>query len=158
MKKTTIDIKAESFPWHIKLMGALLLIGALALITSYWWVSILLTLAGLTALTGHSGTEINLANKTFREYNSFLLVRTGSKEKYDQIESVFINEKEVSTHTSHPSRLYFFRVTVYNAYLKFMDGRKIFLTSRSDKAKLLKLLHPVVTALSVELADNTAMR
>lgn len=155
MKGNLIDIKSESFSWQVKLIGIVLLVAALAMINSYWWLSIIFAVAGLTLLTRYSGTEIDAVSKTFREYDSYFFVRTGTTEKYDRIERIFINDEMVTTHTSHPSRLYFFRYAVYNAYLKFADGRKIFLTSRKDKVKLIKLLDPVVTALSVDLIDNT---
>jgi predicted Zn-dependent protease len=86
MRQNIIDIKAESFPWYVKLIGALFLFVALMVMLDYWWLSIILVAAGLTLLTGYSGTEVDLVNKTFREYNSYLFIRTGATEKYDRIE------------------------------------------------------------------------
>jgi hypothetical protein len=155
VKQSIVDIKAESFPWFVKLIGGLFLFTALIVILDYWWVSIVLVTVGLTLLTGYSGTDVDPVNNTFREYNSYLFMRTGATEKYDRIERILINDEKVATHTAHPSRLYFFNSIVYNAYIKFVDGRKLFLTSRKDKAKLIKLLSQVVTVLSVDLTDNT---
>lgn len=152
-----IDIKAESFPWQAKLIGVLLLIGALAVIMNYWWLSVIFAVVGLTLLSGHSGTEIDAASKTFREYNSYLSIRTGVTEKYNKIEKVYINETKVSQkiYTAHTLDSSTFRSVLYNAYLKFDDGKKIFLTSRKDKARLINLLSPVVASLGVDLSDNT---
>jgi hypothetical protein len=160
MREKIINIKAESFPWQAKFVGVLLLIGALNLITNYWWLSIILAVVGLTLLTGHSGTQIDFANKTFREYNSYLFIRRGVSKKYNQVESVFINKAKVSQqmYTAHTSSSSTFHSVVFNAYLEFDDGIKLFLTSRKDKAKLINFLNPLVSALSVDLLDNTLSR
>lgn len=160
MKESIIDIKAESLPWHVKFIGALFLIGAITVIVNYWWLSIILALIGLTLLTGYSGTEINYTNKTFREYHSYLFIRRGVTEKYHGIERVFINKANVSQkmYTAHTGSSSTFENILFNAYLKFDDGRKIFLTSRKDKVRLIKLLNPVIAVLGVDLTDNTVSR
>lgn len=157
MRENKINIRAESLPWQVKLIGVLVLIGAPTLIPNYWWLSITLAVAGLALLTGHSGTEIDFANKTFREYNSFLFIRRGVTKNYNEVEKIFINKAKVSQkiYTAHTSSSSTFQSILFNAYLKFDDGRKLFLTSRKNKAKLIKLLNPVVTALAVDLTDNT---
>lgn len=160
MKESIIDIKAESLPLQAKLIGALFLIGALTVITNYWWLSIILALIGLTILTAYSGTEINFISKTFREYNSYLFIRRGVTEKYHGIERVFINKAKVSQkmYTAHTGSSSTFQSIIFNAYLKFDDGRKIFLTSRKDKVRLIKLLNPVIAVLGVDLTDNTVSK
>jgi hypothetical protein len=157
MGQEKIDIKAESVPWQVKLIGVLLLVGALTLVMNYWWLSLIFSVAGLTLLSGYSGTEIDSVSKTFREYNSYLLIRRGVTEKYHKIEKVYINQTKVSQtmYTAHTSNSSSFQSVLYNAYLKFDDGRTLFLTSRKNKAKLIKFLNPVVASLGVELSDNT---
>lgn len=152
-----IDIKAESFPWQAKLLGIMFLIGALSLSTNYWWLSIIFAGLGLTLLSGHSGTEIDPVRKTFREYNSYLFMRRGVTEKYNQVEKIFINESKVSQkiYTAHTLDSSTFRSVLYNAYLKFDDGKKIFLTSRKNKERLINLLNPIVGSLGVDLSDTT---
>lgn len=159
MRGKAIDIKAESLPWQVKLLGVIFLFGALIALTdyNYWWHSISFVVIGLVLLSWHSGIEIDPVSRTFRGYNSCLFIRGGTTEKYNEVVKVFISPSRVSqtmytARTSHSST---FRYVVFNAYLKFDDGRKIFLTSRKNKVKLIKLLNPVVTALSVDLTDNT---
>lgn len=156
--KSKIDIKAESFPWQAKLLGALFLFAGFTLFLTYWWLAIILALVGLVLLTGYSGTEIEPDSKTFREYTSYLTFRTGSMEKYQGIEKFFINDAKVSQtmHTAHTTNSATFHSRIYNAYAKFDNGNKIFLTSRKDKTKLLRLLRPIAADLKVELVDNTA--
>jgi hypothetical protein len=157
MTESNIDIKAESLPWQVKLIGALLIVAALSVLVNYWWLSIILVLVGLMLLTMHSGTQINVSDGTFREYNSYLFFRTGVTEKYNRIEKVFINSAKVSQKMYTPRTLSSstFENIVFNAYLKFDDGRKIFLTSRENKDELIKILDPITTLLKVEITDNT---
>ena len=151
-----INIKAESFPRHIKLIGALLLFVALGVMTSHWWLCILLAVLGVFLLSGYSGTEIDLSGKTFREYNSYLFIRTGETKRFDRIERIFINKGKVTEkmYTAHTNNSATFQHIVYNAYLK-LDDEKIFLTRRKDKEKLINLLNPVVANLGTTLIDNT---
>ncbi len=157
MNEKVIDIKAESFPWQAKLIGALLLIISLSTLASYWWLSIILVIAAVFLFTGHSGTEIDDMNKTFREYNSYLFVKIGDTKKYNGIERIFINgSKESQTiYTAHTTSSSTFTNIVYDAYLKFDNGEKIFLTGRKDKQKLIQVVNPVAKSLNVELVDNT---
>jgi hypothetical protein len=155
--KNKIDIKAESFPWQAKLLGALSLFVAFSIAFNYWWMAVILAVVGLILLTGYSGTEIDTNDKTVREYTSYLFFRTGATEKYNEIEKVFINQANVSQkmYTAHTLNSSTFRFTLYNAYAKFGNGNKIFLTSRKDKTKLIEFLNPMVIALGVDLVDNT---
>jgi hypothetical protein len=157
MRKDIIDIKAESLPWYVKLLGGMFLFAAFFLATDYWWLAIGLAVVGLALLTWYNGTEIDTEKGRFREYNSCLFIRRGTAEKYNNVEKVFINKANISQtmYTAHTSSSSTFENIVFNAYLKFDDGRKIFLTSRKDKIKLIELLDPLVTLLAVDLIDNT---
>ncbi|MDZ4716449.1 MAG: hypothetical protein SH819_13380 [Cytophagales bacterium] len=158
MKETKIDMKAESLPWQAKFLGVLFVLAAVAVMISYWWLSILLIVAGVTLLTGYSGTEIDVVSKTFREYHSYLFIRSGATEKYNTIDRIFINYSKVTEkmYTAHTLNSSTFRSILYNAYLKFDDGKKIFLTSRKNKAKLIRILEPVAVVLETQLVDTTA--
>lgn len=157
MSKKIIDIKAESFPWQAKLIGALLILLAIGTMANYWWLSIILFVGAIFLFTGHSGTEIDNINKTYREYNSYLFVKIGDSKKYNGVERIFINSaKETQTmYTAHTTSGSTFTNIVYDAYLKFDNGEKIFLTGRKDKQKLIEVLNPVVKNLNIELVDHT---
>jgi hypothetical protein len=152
-----IDIKAESFPWQAKLLGILCMFVAFFLAISHWWLAAIIAVLGLILVTGYSGTEINPESKTFREYTSYLFLRKGATEKYNGIEKIFINEANVSQkmYSAHTLNSSTFRSVVYNVYLKFDDGKKIFLTNSKNKSRLLNNLHPVASALGIDLVDNT---
>lgn len=153
-----IDIKAESFPWQMKLLGALFIVGGIASLVTIWWLSFILILAGLLFITAHSGTEIDPDAKTYREYTSYLFFRNGQTKIFQGVEKIFINASKESrifytAHTLHSST---FQDTAYDAYMKFWDGEKIYLTSRKAKDKLIDILIPVGERLRAPLIDQTA--
>lgn len=160
MQNLKIDVKAESFPWQGKLLGILFIACAAAAAASYWWLSILLLFIGLLLLTGHSGTEFRPSDKTYREYNSYLFVRSGKIHRYGKVEKIFINASQESQrmYTAHTSESRTFTRRQYNAYLKFDNGTKIFLTSRKNKAALLKELDRVARSLDTGVIDQTSER
>ncbi|MCC5930553.1 MAG: hypothetical protein JJU28_15000 [Cyclobacteriaceae bacterium] len=157
MDKAIADFKTDTAPWQVKLVGVFLLIVALAVFTSYWWISIILLLTGVLLLTWHSGVEIDLINRTFREYNSYFLYKTGIAEKFDAIEKVYINQSTVSQtmYTAHTSSSSTFRNIVFNAWLKFNDTHKIFLGNHRNKEKLIKSLNSLLMRELIELDDYT---
>ena len=152
-----IDIKAESNPWQLKLLGAVFLFVAIAVMMNQWWLSIILIVAGIILLFGYSGTEIDPLAKTLREYNSYFFMRRGVSEPYNQIERIYVNRSRGSEkmYTAHTLSSSTFRFEIYKAYMKLDDGTKIFLTSRKEKGKLMKLLNASFASQGVEIIDNT---
>jgi len=158
MENKIIDIKAESLPWQAKLMGIVFIVLALAVMVSHWWLSPLLAVVGVVLLLAYSGTTIDPVNKTFREYNSYLFFRTGSTEQYHAVEKLFINQAKVSQtmYTASTASSATFQHVQFNAYIKFDDGRKIFLAARKNKSELVTLLNKANALLAVEVVDYTS--
>lgn len=155
MSNSKVDIKAESFPWQAKLLGILFIIGSMAAATNIWWLSLILFLSALFLLTGHSGTTIDPVARTYREYNSYYFVKSGKTIPYEQVEKIFINASRESQ-TMHPYHMMNSSTVsymVYNAYLKFNNGKKIFLTGKKDKKALISQLKTVSELLKTELVD-----
>lgn len=157
MQENTINVKAESFPWQARAVGIVFFIGGIAMLPTLWLLGAILLLCALVLLTGHSGTIFNRSGRTFLEYDSYLFIRNGKPERYNAVEKIYINAgKEGQTmytaHTTHGST---FVHTVYNAYLKFDDGRKMYLTSGRNKSALIKRLEPVAAFLETWIQDNT---
>lgn len=153
-----INIKfGPLFPWHFRLLAIVALILSLGLIPENIWAGIFTSLLGLLALVAHEGTEINLANKTYREYRSFLFLKTGKLMSCPEIEKIFINKSEesqtiYSAHTMHSST---FEGIVYNAYLKFSNGKKIHLLKTKNKHKLINKLKSLSEIAHIEITDNS---
>jgi hypothetical protein len=157
MNKAIVKFNTDSAPWYVKLLGFFLLIGALAVLYSYWWISAILLLIGILLLSWHSGVEIDFSNTTFREYNSYFFYKTGIADKYETVEKVYINQSVVSQtmYTAHTSSSSTFRNVVFNAWIKFNDGRKVFLGSHRNKEKLVKRLNALLLNERIALEDYT---
>ena len=153
-----IDIRfGLLLPWTFRLLAACAIILGLSAWQTNPWVTIIIGVAGFFALVTAEGTEINPANKTYREYTSFFVFKTGRFESYDHIERIFINRSKESqqmytARTLHSST---FEDTIYNAYLKFSNGEKIHLQKTKNKEKLMAVLKPLSDAVRVEVTDNS---
>lgn len=114
-----------------------------------------LLLGGLI-VTGYTGVEFDRSRQTFREFNSFLFMRSGKWKTYDNLEKIFINAVKTSqyiyTQVTTGSTI---RTREFDAYLKTNSGIKVFLTSRKDKEVLKKDLEPLAEFLRVPVVDNT---
>ncbi|HEY4653437.1 MAG TPA: hypothetical protein VIH22_02925 [Cyclobacteriaceae bacterium] len=160
MNSSIIDVKAESFPWQAQLLGALFIIGAIATVITIWWLAAILLLCGLLLVTGHSGTVFNRRERTYVEYNSYLFIRSGEVERYDRVEKIFVNAAQESQkmYTAHTLDSSTFHHTVYNAYLKFDNGKKIFLTSSRKKTALMNRLKRIAEFLETAVEDYSGAR
>ena len=155
MDSTTINVKAESFPWQVKFLGMIFFIAGAAVLVSYWWLSLILWFISLFLLTGHSGTTIDREAMTYREYNSYFFIKNGETKRYNDVEKIFINSSNESQkiYTAHTLDSSTFTNTVYNAWLKFDNGVKIFLTTQKSKEALSKKLYPISKFLNTEIED-----
>src|SRR5690606_15570637 len=150
-----IDIKDESFPWQAKLVAALFLVGGIAMFITVRWLAVILVLVGLLLLTGHSGTVFDREKKIYLEYNSYLFFRRGEKIPYNRVEKIFINSERFSqkVFTPHTLDSATFYSIAYNAYLKFDNGRKIYLTTCKKKSALIGRIKPVAEFLQTSVHD-----
>jgi hypothetical protein len=145
------------FPWHFRVIGLLALIGALGIFQSYpIWSLILFLISGLI-LSAAEGTELNIANNSFREYTSYLFIKTGKFNRIPPVEKLFITkgtETQVmrTAHTNHSST---FENVVYNGYLKFASGEKIHLLRDKKKDSLIQKLAPLSEGLKVDTIDHS---
>ncbi|MBX2968823.1 MAG: hypothetical protein KF803_05605 [Cyclobacteriaceae bacterium] len=144
-------------PWTFRLLAACAMILGLSAWQTNPWVTITIGVAGFFALVAHEGTEIDPATKTYREYTSFFLFKTGKFESYDHIKKIFINRSIESQqlYTARTSHSATFEYDFYNAYLKFSNGEKIHLQKTKNKEKLMATLKPLSEAVRVEVTDNS---
>ena len=158
MQGEKIDVKfGLLFPWHFLFLAALVLIVGFSLLADRTVLGLILITGSVFVLSGYSGTEINLSEKAYREYNAFLFIKTGEWKRYDSIEKIFVNsaitrQRMYSAHTSISSE---FTREELNAFLKFSDGSKVLLLTRRNKKKLLHALGKVAATLRVPVVDNT---
>ena len=156
MQNNTIDIKAgKLFPFHFLILGCILLFAGAIVAVNYPIATAILVPLGLLIVTAYQGTEIDTGAKTFREYNSFLFIKSGKKIKYKTLEGVFIHRAKISQKMFTPRTMNSstFTHVEYNAYLK-TDREKIFLTSGRNKMKLLERVRSIAAALNTSVADH----
>lgn len=151
-----INIKAESFPWQVKLIGIIMVLIALGSVFAYWWM-IVIGILGMMALTGYSGTLIDPTGKTYKEYTSYLFIKTGATVSFNFIEKVYVNDTLVSQKLYGGRTLNSMtrRSVEYNVYMKTDSGDKIFLTGGEDKAAMMQLAQSLAVSLEAPFGDNT---
>ena len=155
--KSVLDIRSGSlFPWQFQFIAVGLILGAVGVLQSNIWLSLVLLIAGILILTAYDGVEFDTSEKKFRQYNSFLFIKTGKIERYDEIEKLFINKSRDSQRvfTAYTNHAAVFRNEKFNAYLKFSNGEKIHLFSKKDKDAVLVKLGSVSQALGIGITDH----
>ena len=157
--KTKIDIRFGSlFPWPFQLIAALVLLVALFLLVEKTIVSVGLILICGLVLSAYEGTEIDKGDKNYRDYKSFLFLKSGSKVPFTGMEKIFVSTSKTSQrlHTAHTNKHSIYENIEYNGFLKFSDGTKIQLLRKRKKEDLINALRNIATFLDVPLEDNTA--
>jgi hypothetical protein len=156
-----IDIKFKAlFPWQFLFLAGVIFIAALAFISQEVVISLLLIAGSIFVLTSFNGTEIDTANRYYREYTAFFyFLRTGKKIKYTRIEKLYINRAKVTQrmYSARTTQSSTFSNTEYNAYVKFDNEEKIQLLNKRNKETLVRELQKVSTFLKVPITDNTVV-
>jgi len=158
--KSKIDIRYGSLlPWPFQLVAAIVLLVALSLIVEKTIVSICFIFACGVVLSGTEGTEIDKGERTYRDYKSFFLLKSGSKVKFNGIEKIFVSTSKTTQqlHTVHTNKHSIYHNIEYNGFLKFSDGTKIQLLRKRKKTDLIKALENIAKFLDVPLEDNTSV-
>ncbi|PSR52247.1 hypothetical protein AHMF7605_01265 [Adhaeribacter arboris] len=133
-----------------------LLIFSIGLLPTYYFlfgVSILFLL--LIVFTTHYGLEINVRDKTFKQYLWILGYKQSRIHSYDLIEYAFIQSSKVSRTLYSTATSTTFSSRVYNGYLKFSEENKIHLIQASEKEAVLNKLHFLARDLKIEIVDFT---
>lgn len=145
------------FPWHFLFMALVVFVVGITLIFARPVIGLLLVMIGLTILTGNSGVEVDKVGKMYREYWSFFGIKSGQWKRFHAIDKIFINRTRVTRTMYAPvsNHSASFSNHHYNAFLKFEDGRKLHLFSRSNKNRLLRKLAVVTHGHDVVLEDQS---
>ncbi len=145
------------FPFHFLLLGyALLFVGLLATFLSPY-ASPFFLFFGALFVTGTRGLEVNEIAKKYRAFNAFFFIKFGEWKSYDQFDHIFINSSKTSqkVNTMVTTGITA-RNLEYNAYLKFNDGYKLYLSTKRDKAELLNKVSGFAETFSLDVIDHTA--
>jgi hypothetical protein len=156
-----VDIKyGNLFPWPFHLIAAIVLVVAVSLIMERPIAAVIMIIISGIILSASEGTEIDADAREYREYKSFLFIKTGTNEKYSSIEKIFINTSKTrqQLYTAHTTKSSIFENIEYNGFLKFNDGTKIHLLQKRKKEDLVKQLNRIAMVLSAAIEDHTGVR
>lgn len=161
MKGRKLDIRAGSlFPVHFLVLGAVILLAGLGFVVNHPIGGGIAIAIALLILTAYEGTEINPDARTIREYYAFLFVKTGTANKYRNIEEIALHKATVSQRIFTPRTMNSstFSHVEYNAYLKLGGGEKIFLFGGRNKSKVKARADEVARRLNTTVADHAVVR
>ncbi len=153
-----MDFKSgRLFPWPFQLVAIALIVAAIAFFATHPIISTGLLLLAFLIISAHAGVEFDRARQTYREYNSFLFIRTGKAYPYQGVEKVFINAGRVSQriYTAHTTTSSVFKNLEYRGYAKLLDGSKIFLISGKNKALISSRLSELANWLQTSFTDHS---
>lgn len=153
----TINITSyKLFPFHFQILGILLLFLSVILMIQSPYFTPIFFLSGAAILTGYRGIQFDLPNKSYREYNSFLLIKFGKWRKFDSIEKIYVNSANVSqfayTMVTTGTTI---RNIEYNAYAKLGNEIKVHLICSKNKKVLFQKLQKMAALFKLDIIDNT---
>lgn len=144
------------FPFHFMALGTAFLLGGLVSIVFSPILGTTLVVIGLLIVTAYSGVEFDRASEKYRIYNAFLLIRFGKWETLKEVKQLFIKTNVVSqTIYLRISQGTDIRNEVYDAYIEFKNGEKVYLAEKKKKEKLVSKIEPLSKFLGVEINDLT---
>jgi hypothetical protein len=145
------------FPLQFQFFAVLIAFGSVASIGFSWALSIVLAVLSVTILTARSGFIIDKNEKRYREYSSFLFLKTGTWENYANVDVLFINLSKVTQklNSAHTSTGITTEGVEYNGYLKFGNGEKVHIDSSKKKKVIIEKLNRLAAYLNVDIMDYT---
>lgn len=159
MSKTgSLDIRSGLlFPFPFLMLGSGFILAGVGIIASHPLLSLLLVPVGLLIVTAFEGTEINVHERSYREYVSYFYLKRGTTKKFNNIEKIYINAGNVSQrmYTAHTTSSSIFTNTEYRVYIKFDGGEKVFLFSGKNRNDILRRSKKIAQSLNTSLQDNT---
>jgi len=148
----TIDVFVEFlFPFHFRLMGVALIVGAI--IPMFPWVSAALFLLSFLLISTHYRIKIDLQSQTLKEYTWIFFMRKGKSIKLHKPQYVYINTNEKLMNYGRVAQLTSRNIN-FTAYLKLENNKTIYLGESTKEKRLLNKAQKIATILSIPLNKN----
>lgn len=142
------------FPWHVRLAAFMAAFAAFAIPSLLGATA--LFLACIFVLVSSEGTEINTANHTYREYTSYMFIKSGKAKSLPAVEKIFITKvRESQTMRANQVQSITIDRAIHNAYLKLSTSEKVHLLRDASKEDIIKKLIPLSKALRVDIVDHS---
>lgn len=157
MTSTKINVKGgKLFPLQFQLLAFILLFLGTALLFVNLPVAIIMLLVSGLLLTGYSGCEFDLGNKSYREYNSFFMFRFGKWKNTKAVDKIYVNKIKTSQKIYSRANLSTtVKAFTYKCFVKFSDGEKILLLENKDKSYVFEIMLPMAKSFEKEIEDNS---
>lgn len=144
------------FPPHFLFTGLLCVFFGLVVTIEFSLGGLIAIIIGLVILTSANGTDVDLKNKRYREYNTVMGYKFGKFLSYSTLDKLHINavnmKQEMYTKVTTTSTI---RYTKLNAYLRVDNHENILLVSSKNKGKIIKRIEAFARAAKLEVVDNT---
>ncbi|MCB0505144.1 MAG: hypothetical protein KDC58_06535 [Cyclobacteriaceae bacterium] len=144
------------FPFHFMALGTAFLLGGLASVIFSPFLGVILIIIGLLIVTAYRGLEFDRLALKYRVYNSFIFIRVGKWESYQEVKQIFVKTNIISqTIYLKISQGTDISNVVFDAYLEFSDEEKVYLVGKKKKMKIMKKIEPLSKFLGVQINDLT---
>lgn len=152
-----LDIESEKiFPSHFRILGWILVVMTLPVLIYAPVMTPIVLIAGSGMVWSHSGVMFDSVGKRYRHYNSFWGLKFGNWQVYDQAVKLFVNIRKTSqflyTRVNTGSTI---RGMEFTAFVKLENEDKVFLTSKTDKEKLMVEVQKVADFFDLAVIDNS---
>lgn len=107
----------------------------------------------LIIATTHYRLEVDITNKTYRQYVWLMGLKWGERESFETIEYIFVKRNKVSQTMNSMLNAHEVHYEVFDGFLRFSEKDKVHLATTRTKVMLLKKLTPIANALQVKILD-----
>ena len=144
----------DYFPSNVKIIGILLLLGGLMSFAIDNMIgSIVMLMIAFVIFTTKYGIEIDLDNKTYKDYLMFFGYKKGDSINFHYIDSLYMTKGSKTTTMQLRGAKTTITKDEYNAYLKFSEDEKVHLLSSEKKEEVEKLLKQISKDTNIEMED-----
>ena len=118
--------------------------------------SLSLSILGLLMIWNRHGLEIDLSQKTYKQYVWIFGYKSGKEVRFKRIDKIFINQvSEGQTATSWGGQIIDYSKEVHKAFLKFDNGEKVHFMTHPNRDVLNQRIKSYLDPLDESIANTT---
>jgi hypothetical protein len=149
-----VDFKTSGFfSKYVVFMWILVFIAAIPLAIVNLPIGLSLLFIGVVVFTTHYRLGIDFDKKEYHDYLWILGYRNGAKEKFTNLEYIFVKKSTESTTMQLRVASSTIQKEVFDGYLKFSESNKIHLLTMDSKEGLIVKLKAMAQQLNVRIID-----
>lgn len=141
------------FPGSLRTLGVFLLVGVF--IPGHVFLKLTFVFIGTLLITTHYRLRFDLSRKQYFDYVWILGFRSGSWDRFDRVEYLFIKRNRMRQNLNSMMTSRTIHVAVYDGYLRISEKNKIHLLTSRHKDVVVKKLRALASLLRVDILDYT---